>query len=76
MKVVIASEQKPEEHIELRLTTDSDGIVAVQDQNDYYVVGFKVVDGKVSLARYSSLPDDKYNVEEDNNGFRIAETEE
>ena len=75
MKVVIAPETKPEEQIELRLVTDSDGAVTIQDQNDYYIVGFRVVDGKVSLIRYSSLPYDKYNVEEDN-GFHIAETEE
>lgn len=76
------SNEKPEEKdtvVELGLIEEADGTVVVVsgpegvESKDWYLVSFKVIDGKINLVRHGYIEDAKYHTDVDG---RLKEAEE
>ena len=72
MKLKVA-EYGVEETVELDLRADSRNTITVESADGYSIVGFRVVDGRVSLIRYSSVGGISFNT---NDNGQIEEVNE
>jgi hypothetical protein len=59
--------------VELRLISEKDEVRVEDANSEFSIVGFRVVDGKVNLFRYTAVKDGNYKT--DNKG-RIVEVDE
>ena len=66
MKILIENEEVAVEKANtLRLTRSWNGDVVVEDEDGWHIVGFKAVNGKISIVRYSGVGKENFNVDED-----------
>lgn len=73
-KLKVSGQVESEEVIELRLVKNESGELVVEDaREDWSVVGFRIVDGKIKLIRYTSIEDENYSINKDG---QIEEVEE
>lgn len=64
MKLELLKEKTTEATVKLKLEQVGEEIT-VTDEDDYNLVSFRVVDGKVSLVLCTSLPFARYNTDND-----------
>ena len=58
MNVLIENSEKPEEKITLKLTQEGNEVTVEDVEKQWDIVTFKVVDGKLRLAKHGSIESD------------------
>ena len=66
LKLAIQADKEKDEILEFRLVKSSNGDLQVEGgrDNEWTVLGLRLVDGKVNFIRYRDIVDDDFNTNE------------